>query len=224
VSLTLDASAPVVEQTIPLATRLREGTREVHSEAENVTFIADLMGGKLTVEAYRDLAAQQHYIYTALEEATRNIAGLEQAESLTFSELVRTPSIDEDLTFLIGEDWAEQITPLPSTLAYVERLKECSSSMALYAAHAYTRYLGDLSGGQVIRVMMQRHYGMGAEGLSFYVFKEIDKAKPFKDLYRERLNALSLTEDELEQTVAEAVAAFRLNQALFAELGETHCA
>jgi heme oxygenase len=125
--------------------------------------------------------------------------------------------------FLVGPDWAEQIQPLPATLVYVERLRQASGSLARYAAHAWTRYLGDLSGGQVIKVMMQRHYGMGQDGLNFYDFKEIVKAKPFKDLYRERLNGLQLTEAEIEEAVAEALVAFELNQKMFAELGAIHC-
>lgn len=210
-------------EALPLATRLKERTREIHNDAENMRFISELMGGKLHVEAFRDLAIQQHYIYAALEEATEAIAGLPQADSLTFAELTRSPSIAEDLTFLVGDNWNEEIQPLPATIAYVERLKSCGADVARYAAHAWTRYLGDLSGGQVIKVMLQRHYGMGDEGLSFYNFKEIVKAKPFKDLYRERLNGLDLTEEEIEATVEEALEAFRLNQALFAELGAIHC-
>lgn len=208
----------------PLATRLKESTREIHSDAENMRFISELMGGKLNVAAYRDLAIQQHYIYAALEQATEAIQGLPQADTLTFAELTRSPSIAQDLAFLVGEDWAQTIQPLPATLAYVERLQSCGADVARYAAHAWTRYLGDLSGGQVIKVMMQRHYGLGNDGLSFYDFREIVKAKPFKDLYRERLNGLELTDEQLESTVAEALLAFKLNQQLFAELGQIHSA
>lgn len=211
------------EQALPLATRLKERTREIHNDAENMRYISELMGGKLNVEAYRDLAIQQHYVYAALEAATEAIQGLPQAESLTFAELTRSPSIADDLAFLVGENWETEIKPLPATLAYVERLQSCGADVARYAAHAWTRYLGDLSGGQIIKVMLQRHYGMGNEGLSFYNFKEIVKAKPFKDLYRERLNGLELTEEEIEDTVEEALEAFRLNQQMFAELGAIHC-
>ncbi len=217
-----DISTGTIETT-PLATRLKEGTRQIHSDAENMRYISELMGGKLSVAAYRDLAIQQHYIYAALEQATEDIAGTPQADTLTFAELTRSPSIAQDLEFLVGPDWAERIQPLPATLVYVERLRQASGSLARYAAHAWTRYLGDLSGGQVIKVMMQRHYGMGQNGLNFYDFKEIVKAKPFKDLYRERLNGLQFTETEVEEAVAEALVAFELNQKMFAELGAIHC-
>jgi heme oxygenase len=91
-----------------------------------------------------------------------------------------------------------------------------------YVAHSYTRYLGDLSGGQVIGRMVQRHYGVADEGVGFYAFPQIPKPKPFKDLYRERVDALALTPAERELVVEEARAAFRHNRALFAALGEVH--
>lgn len=218
-------TAPVVEtsQDAPLSVRLYTSTREVHSQAENMRFISELMGGTLNIDAYRDLAIQQYYLYSALEEATERVAALPQADTLVFPELTRTPSIEADLEFLVGPNWRDEISPLPATLKYVQVLKESADSLALYAAHAWTRYLGDLSGGQVIRVMLQRHYGMGEEGTSFYKFKEIVKAKPFKDLYKERLNALELSESDFEITVHEASRAFALNHALFAELGAIHC-
>ena len=127
------------------------------------------------------------------------------------------------LAFLVGTDWAERITIHPATERYVARLREVGTSLPAYAAHAYTRYLGDLSGGQIIKRMMERHYGLGPDGLAFYTFDEIPKSKPFKDVYRERLDALDLTDAQLAETVAEAKRAFRLNSALFAELGAIHC-
>lgn len=91
-----------------------------------------------------------------------------------------------------------------------------------YLAHAYTRYLGDLSGGQVARTMLVRHYGLGDSELSFYRFDGIDKVKPYKDDYRAALDAVPLSLSERDAVVDEAVLAFELNSDLFADLGERH--
>lgn len=211
----------VAAETLPLATMLYQGTRDVHTDAENASFISDLMGGKLNADAYKALAAQQHFIYLALEAATARVAVQPQADTIIFEELTRVPSIEADLEFMYGANWKAEITPLPATLEYIARLEASASALCLYTAHAYTRYLGDLSGGQVIKVMLKRHYDVADEALSFYEFKDIVKAKPFKDLYRERLNGLNFTEEELEQTVAEAIVAFKLNQQLFVEIGQS---
>jgi heme oxygenase len=213
-------SAVAPEATLSLL--LREGTRSEHQQAESEGFVSRLMAGGLDVAAYADLAAQQLVIYTALEEASSAVREDARGASLVFDELTRVPAIERDLTHLYGASWATEIRILPATTSYAARLREVGGSLPHYAAHAYTRYLGDLSGGQIIQRMMQRHYGMGAAGLEFYDFPEIPKAKPFKDLYRERLDGLALTPDEVDLAVAEAQEAFRLNRAVFVELGRVH--
>lgn len=84
-------------------------------------------------------------------------------------------------------------------------------------AHHYVRYLGDLSGGQVVATHVRRHYGL-TDGLTFYDFTEVGKPKPYKDDYRAALDGLPLTSDQRGSVLAEAVEAFRANQAVFAEL------
>lgn len=206
-----------------LSSRLREGTREEHESAESSGFISRLMSGGLSVDAYVALASQQFFVYSALEAIADDVRTLPQGSSLLFDELTRTPSIARDLEHLVGPDWRAIVMPLPATVRYVEALEASATSLPRYAAHAYTRYLGDLSGGQIIKRMLERHYGLGPEGITFYSFEEIPKSKPFKDVYRERLDGLELDEDQLAEAVAEAKGAFRLNQDLFADLGAQHC-
>ncbi len=63
----------------------------------------------------------------------------------------------------------------------------------LYVAHHYTRYLGDLSGGQAIGRILDRDFDLGGRGISFYSFESVPKPKPYKDAYRARLDALGTT-------------------------------
>ncbi len=206
-----------------LSSRLREGTSEEHESAESSGFISRLMSGGLGVDAYVALASQQFFVYSALEAIADDVRTLPQGSSLLFDELTRTPSIARDLEHLVGPDWRAIVMPLPATVRYVEALEASATSLPRYAAHAYTRYLGDLSGGQIIKRMLERHYGLGPEGITFYSFEDIPKSKPFKDVYRERLDGLELDEEQLAEAVAEAKGAFRLNQDLFADLGAQHC-
>ena len=206
----------------PLSLALREGTREQHARAEGMEFIDALVGGRLGRDAYTALAVQQLAIYTALEGAGEQLRAAGDDHGLVFDELTRVPAIEQDLAFLLGTGWRDDVAFVPATRAYAERLAGCGADVATYAAHAYTRYLGDLSGGQVVKRMVQRHYGLPDEAVSFYDFPEIHKLKPFKDVYRERLDALPLDEAQRAAVVAEAQVAFSLNQAMFAELGEVH--
>lgn len=78
--------------------------------------------------------------------------------------------------------------------------------------------MGDLSGGQIIRRMLERAYGYDRDGLRFYIFDEIPKTKPFKDSYRTKLDAAPLDETQQQQVIDEANLVFGLNGALFADL------
>lgn len=68
-----------------------------------------------------------------------------------FPELFRVDSIQEDLEFYLGSNWAQQVKRSPATADYVSRIRMLSrDNPVLLLAHAYTRYLGDLSGGQIL--------------------------------------------------------------------------
>lgn len=79
-------------------------------------------------------------------------------------------------------------------------------------AHAYTRYLGDLSGGQVLGRITQKSLGLkNGEGLSFFSFPGVSSPNLFKQLYRSRMNSIELTETQRNGVLQEAVTAFELN-------------
>lgn len=85
-------------------------------------------------------------------------------------------------------------------------------SPELLVAHAYTRYLGDLSGGQVLGKITQKSLGLSSrEGLSFFSFPGVTSPNRFKQLYRSRMNSIELTEEQRAAVLREAVDAFELN-------------
>ncbi|MEU4363292.1 biliverdin-producing heme oxygenase [Promicromonospora sp. NPDC023987] len=212
-----------VEEDIPLSALLREGTRADHGAANSEDFIEQLMSGALNRAAYADLSAQLLVVYEALEEAGAAVRGDERGAGLVFNELTRVPAIEQDLAFLYGASWREEIRILPATREYADRVREVSGSLPHYAAHSYTRYLGDLSGGQIVKRMMKQHYDLDGDGVAFYTFPDIPKIKLFKDAYRNELDDLGLNDDEVAATLAEAHHAFHLNRVVFTGLAEIHC-
>lgn len=206
----------------PLSQLLRTATRPQHEHAETRSFVTDLMSGALGESGragYTALTRQHHAVYSALEAKGAELRGDAVAAPLVLDELLRVPSLEADLEVLHGENWREEIELLPATRDYVAALERIESP-AQYLAHAYTRYLGDLSGGQIISRMMQRHYGLAESELSFYEFAAIPKSKPFKDDFRDLMDAAPFSAEEKERVVAEAMVAFDLNAALFVQLGE----
>jgi heme oxygenase len=129
--------------------------------------------------------------------------------------LERLSAIDADL-----DHWAPGAArgiESPAAVAYRDRIIDTDWGGAL-VAHHYTRYLGDLSGGQAIGRILDRTFALGGAGLAFYEFPV--KAKPYKDTYRARLDGLDLDADEINRAVGEVKVAFGLNQSLFDELAE----
>jgi heme oxygenase len=85
-------------------------------------------------------------------------------------------------------------------------------------AHHYTRYLGDLSGGQAIAALVAKHYGATQDQLSFYRFEGIDNVVRFKETYRQILDGIQLNTEERRTVVDEAKSAFVRNQRVFDDL------
>ena len=212
-------------EPIPFSQALRERTRTVHEQSEGATFMQDLMSGKGSREDYIHLLTQHWYIYDALEEAAGWLAGDPVATLFISPKLTRLPAIEADLEFLIGDDWRDRVTTLPSTLRYTARIREVGSTWpGGFVAHHYTRYLGDLSGGQIIRTLLQRQYGFETNGVGFYLFNDIAKPKVFKDVYRAQLDAVDWTDEERDRVIAEVALAFRFNTELFDDLAASKAA
>ena len=203
-----------------ISTLLREGTAVAHTEAENASFMANLIRGELAREDAVNLTAQYYFIYTALENiARRGRATNDAVASITDARLDRLPSLEADLAAMIGPNWREEITALPATTRYVAELEAISPDDApAIIAHHYVRYLGDIAGGQVIARMLEGHYGLAAEELTFYDFSAIGKIPPFRKNYKDALDTLPFSDTERASLLAHAQNAFCLNSAVFADL------
>jgi heme oxygenase (biliverdin-producing, ferredoxin) len=204
---------------LPFSQALRERTWASHGDSEGATFMSDLMQGKGSKDDYIALVVQHFFIYEALEAAEAGFAGDPVASAFITPRLTRLPAIVADLEFLIGPDWRAQVTPLPTTQRYVERINTVAATWSGgFVAHHYTRYLGDLSGGQHIRRLMQRHFGFDTNGVGFYFFDEIASPKDFKETYREQLDAVTWSPKERERVIDEVLIAYRFNTELFEDL------
>lgn len=204
---------------IPFSQALRERTWSSHGASEGAGFMTDLMNGKGHRDDYIALVAQHFFIYEAIEAAAERMKNDPVAAEFISPKLTRLPAITEDLRFLIGDDWADQITPLPTTARYVARINEVGATWSGgFIAHHYTRYLGDLSGGQFIRTLMQRQFGFETNGVGFYLFADIAEPREFKDTYRQQLDAVGWSDEERERVIDEVLVAYSFNTDLFLDL------
>lgn len=196
-------------------------TKTDHSESEGASFMGDLMRGLGSREDYVNLVAQHYFMYEALEESTDAMASDPVAGPFAMEALRRLPALERDLAFLIGENWREAIAPTTVTAAYAARIREVGTTWpGGLIAHHYTRYLGDLSGGQFIARLMKRHFAFTDQGVEFYDFPEIEDIDAFKTSYKAIIDAQDWDEAERERVTEEVVLAYRFNSDLFVELSE----
>lgn len=206
-----------------LAQRLRAATKELHAVAERAGIMPDLLRGQLTRQCYCELLRNLFEIYRALELALTARAGDPALAPVVFPRLFRTATLAADLDILWPGSWREQLPLQSATHLYVARIEELSESApALLAAHAYVRYLGDLSGGQILRRIVARMLGTRqGEGTSFYEFgSDLEVAQSARVL-RAGLAALPVDESREAAIVAEALDGFRMHERLFVELAQS---
>ncbi|XP_005374722.1 PREDICTED: heme oxygenase 1 [Chinchilla lanigera] len=205
-----------------LSEAIKEATKEVHTQAENTEFMRNFQKGQVTREGFKLVMASLYHIYTALEEEIERIRDSPAFAPVYFpEELHRRAALEQDMAFWYGPRWRLAIPCSPATSCYVQRLHEVGhAEPELLVAHAYTRYLGDLSGGQVLKKIAQKALGLpgSGEGLAFFTFPGVPNATTFKQLYRARMNSLEMTPEVRRRVLDEAKAAFLLNIQLFEEL------
>ena len=203
-----------------LATKLREGTKKAHTMAENVGFVKCFLKGVVEPTSYRKLVANLYFVYSAMEEEMERHQQHPILSNMYFKELNRQRSLEQDLKYYYGNQWREQISLSPAGEAYVQRIREVSNTAPeLLISHLYTRYLGDLSGGQILKGIAQRAMNLAdGQGTAFYDFAEIPDEKQFKSTYRQKLDELPIDEATADRIVEEANAAFGMNMKMFNEL------
>lgn len=203
-----------------LATKLREGTKKSHSMAENTGFVACFLKGTVEKNSYRKLVSNLYFVYSAMEEEMERQREHPIVSKIYFPELNRKSALEKDLFYYYGPNWREQVAPSPAAEEYIARIREVSNTAPeLLVAHSYTRYLGDLSGGQILKKIAQTAMNLtDGEGTAFYEFKNISDEKAFKNTYRQAMNDLPVDEATADRIVDEANDAFGLNMKMFREL------
>ncbi|OBI91554.1 heme oxygenase (biliverdin-producing) [Mycobacterium asiaticum] len=208
-------SQSATEAVKPLSVAMKEGSTVEHDAAERSPFVSELLSGRVNRRGYADYLLRLRAIYEALEASVRSRRDDPLVAAVYDPALERLGAIDADLDFWAPA--AAREVDSPAARSYCDRLAGASWGGAL-VAHHYTRYLGDLSGGQAVGKILDRTFELDGAGLAFYQFPM--RAKPYKDAYRIRLDNLALDAEQIERAVGEVKVAFNLNQALFDELGK----
>jgi len=207
---------------VALAGQLREGTKKSHTMAENTGFVACFLKGVVEKKSYRKLISDLYFVYQAMEEEIERLVNEENPviKPIAFKSLFRQVTLENDLKFYFGDNWKNEIKISKSAEEYVNRIRlVAKQSPHLLVGHHYTRYIGDLSGGQILKKIAKKALNLdGNNGLNFYEFENIDDEKKFKKEYSETLNQLPINQNIADQIIDEANQAFIYNMKMFKEL------
>lgn len=201
----------------PLSTVLRQVTWGAHEEVESGELEAALVDGVLAPDVYADLLAQSWAVYSAIEDLADTVEATPFAAPFVRREVFRRTHVERDLAHYWGLDWLNRVELLPETGFYVARINSAGAAGPIaWIAHAYTRYLADLSGGLDIDRAITRAYGLHDSGRSLYSFDLPEGADPraWKNAYRQLLNILDVDIADKVRLVEEALVAYECNIAL----------
>jgi len=204
----------LVENTHFLTDILRERTRALHVRAERSGIIKDILRGKASRYGYALLLRNLLPAYQQME------AGLDRhplppMRAIARRELYRAPALESDLQALYGVAWPRLLPLLPVGDRYARRVTSAAGDGGgRLIAHIYTRYFGDLSGGQILKKLLAGNLGLTSRELSFYDFPHIADAAVFKRDYRRALNQAAQEISDVDAIVAEAMSTFEHNIAV----------
>ncbi|KAK4047114.1 hypothetical protein OIO90_006317 [Microbotryomycetes sp. JL221] len=259
------SSVPTGAQLQPpgLAQQLRLATAHAHSEVMLPRVVHQLVKGQLPQGTYLRYLMMLHSVYEQLDAALDRHPTHQHLSLVYDGEmLARATQLDDDCAwFASTRQWRTQhpvamelkhATP-PVLVEYLQRIRhlarvadqddtdsETPNDATLLLAHAYVRYLGDLSGGQTIAKSLRKAYHLpeSGEGSAFYEFfvpsrdgervsglprrATAHELKQVKARFREGLDKAgqSMTPEVRQRVIDEALYAFKLNMRIFQSFEE----
>lgn len=180
------------------------------------------LAGRLAPARYHLLLRNLHALYAALEAALLACAAHPAVACVDHPAQHRAPALVADLLHLHGAQWAQELPVAAATQAYVARLQQLAAGApAALVAHVYTRSLGDLHGGQLLKRRVAQMLALeGNAGTAFYDFGPDAQVLALRQRLRDALARLPVTPAQEDEIVAEACWSFKQHQHLFSELAD----
>ena len=209
----------IYEPQNKLTTAFKEQTALAHRDAESAQFVKQMFHGNFEIEKYMEYLWAFHKVYKKLEEVLERFKDHKMVSPIYFPELFRAKALEEDLKYFEQNHGICNLSVgiKVATEQYYNRLQAIENEEPmLIVAHAYTRYLGDLSGGQILgKILFSKFLTM--KGLSFYAFP-FDNYEEWKVRYKTALDSITQEDRDISNLCAESNMAFKLNGAIFKSL------
>lgn len=208
----MTAATAASENPASVLTTIYLRTKALHTEAERSGVIRDMLRGEASRDGYILLLRNLLPAYEALEYGLDEHRDSAELSELASFKLDRAPAMRSDLDALCGPAWEDRIPLLDAGKAYGEKVQDATQGDGTkLIAHAYTRYLGDLSGGLILQKLLARTPGLQPAEMSFYCFPKFADLGKLKSQYRDALDRAASMAINPDPIVEESAEAFRLN-------------
>ncbi len=195
-----------------LSAAFRQRTLALHSAAERSGIVADMLRGRVTRDGYAMLLRNLLPAYAAMETELERKRHLPAFAGMADPAVYRVKALETALSALGGQAWADALPLLPAGRYYADRITECAKGDgARLIAHIYTRYLGDLNGGQILKRLMAKSLALDSDALSFFDFPDIADMDRFRGDYRAAIDRAADEIQDIDRVVEEAATAFTFN-------------
>ncbi len=195
-----------------LSIELRARTGKLHTQAERSGVIVEILHGRVTRDGYALYLRNLLPAYQAMEQGLARRRHAPGFRGIADPGLFRAEAILRDMTALCGSDWAGTLPMLPEGELYASRmLHAAAGDGTALIGHAYTRYLGDLSGAQVLKRSLMCAPGLQPDMLTFFDFPAIADLPAYRNVFRDALDAAASDIPDTELVLSEAVQAFQHN-------------
>lgn len=202
-----------------LRSRLKLETHDLDRQAERSGIMHKLLRGSAERGSYCALLRNLYEIYAPLENGLQQHRDHPQVQPVFSRALFRVAHLANDLRVLCGEGWSSEMALQPAAVAYRDRLNTLTATRPqLLVAHAYVRYLGDLSTGQILHRLIAEQLRLGDDATRFFQFGAPAEVDKLLAQFRNGLDAIPATPADEEAIVDEAQHAFRRHIDLFQQI------
>lgn len=191
---------------------LRERTKDLHALAERTGIVAEILHRRAGLVGYALLLRNLLPVYQTMEQALAGQRNSAVVGLLVRPELDRTGAIEADLRVIANLYGIGDLPQLREATRYAAAIHQASEGTGIrLIAHAYSRYLGDLSGGQILKKLLERSLDLPPDALSFYDFAGIPDIAAFKSEYRSAIERAGDELGDFDAVAEEGARAFELN-------------
>jgi heme oxygenase len=202
---------------------MRMRTRDLHTRAERSGIIAAIITGQISRLDYAIYLRNILPAYQAMEQALWRQRDQPGIGALAHPSLFRAERILADLDRIAGTGWADALPQVPAGQQYAARVAWAGDGDGgMLIAHAYTRYLGDLNGGKILRQHLVRRFGPDFQAVGFLEFPAIADTGAFAATFHAALDVAAGHLADTAGVIQEAAVAFELNIALSQQVADLH--